>query len=89
MTPVLAGAEESDQTHPYLSDRFQLAVGAFARQQDFKIGADGALPDGLYFESLLSLLSSCGFFSLPCWPLLFTPAASRTGLVTYTYSDLK
>jgi hypothetical protein len=45
MAPTLATAQEPDQTHPFLSDRFQLAVGVFARQQDFKIGADGSAPE--------------------------------------------
>jgi hypothetical protein len=45
MAPTLATAQEPDQTHPFLSDRFQLAVGAFARQQDFKIAADGSAPE--------------------------------------------
>jgi len=38
-------AQETDSAHPYLSDRFILAVGAFARQQDFKIGANGSHPE--------------------------------------------
>ena len=45
ITPILASAQESDQTHPFLSDRFQLTIGAFARQQDFKIAADGTAPE--------------------------------------------
>ena len=45
MAPTLATAQEEDQTHPFLSDRFQLAVGVFVRQQDFKIAADGSLPE--------------------------------------------
>ncbi len=45
MAPTLATAQEPDQTHPFLSDRFQLAVGAFARQQDFKIAAGGSGPE--------------------------------------------
>jgi hypothetical protein len=36
MAPTPVTAQEPDQTHPFLSDRFQLAVGAFARQQNFK-----------------------------------------------------
>ena len=45
LIPIRATAQESDQTHPFLSDRFQLAVGAFSRKQGFKIGADGWLPE--------------------------------------------
>jgi hypothetical protein len=43
--PIQLAAQEPDQTHPFLSDRFQLAVGAFTRQQNFKIGADGTFPE--------------------------------------------
>jgi hypothetical protein len=42
-TPV--AAQEPVQYHPYLSDRFQLAIGVFARNQRFKFGADGLLPE--------------------------------------------
>ena len=45
MAPTLAAAQEPDQSHPFLSNRFQLAVGAFARQQDFKIAANGSAPE--------------------------------------------
>jgi hypothetical protein len=45
LSPMQLAAQEPDQTHPYLEDRFMLAVGAFARQQDFKIGADGTFPE--------------------------------------------
>ncbi|MEK6246748.1 MAG: hypothetical protein N2C12_01130, partial [Planctomycetales bacterium] len=41
---ALVIAQESDQTHPFLSDRFQLAIGAFAKQQGFKIAANGTVP---------------------------------------------
>jgi len=42
-TPV--AAQETDQYHPFLSERFQLAVGVFSRSQGFKIGADGLVPE--------------------------------------------
>ena len=45
LVPSFASAQESDQTHPYLSDRFQLAVGAFSRNQGFKLSADGSVPE--------------------------------------------
>jgi hypothetical protein len=45
VAPTLVIAQEDDQTHPFLSDRFQLAVGVFSRQQDFKIAADGSAPE--------------------------------------------
>ena len=45
LTPALVIAQESDQTHPYLSDRFQLAIGVFAKQQGFKNAADGTVPE--------------------------------------------
>ena len=45
LAPTLVIAQESDQTHPYLSDRFQLAIGVFAKQQGFKIAADGTVPE--------------------------------------------
>jgi hypothetical protein len=43
--PACVVAQETTQTHPFLSNRFQLAVGAFARNQDYKLRADGSLPE--------------------------------------------
>jgi hypothetical protein len=40
--PGTALAQETPGVHPWLSDRFQLAVGAFARDQNFAIRADGS-----------------------------------------------
>jgi hypothetical protein len=45
LAPTLLIAQESNQIHPFLNDRFQLAIGAFARQQGFKIAADGTVPE--------------------------------------------
>jgi hypothetical protein len=45
VTPTLAWAQEADTVHPFLNDRFLLAVGAFARAQNFDIRADGSLPE--------------------------------------------
>ena len=45
MAPTLATAQEPDETHPFLSDRFQRAIGAFTKQQGFKIAADGTVPE--------------------------------------------
>jgi len=36
-------AQETDQYHSFLKDRFQLAIGVFARNQGFRFGADGLL----------------------------------------------
>ena len=44
-TPVQVLAQESGETHAWLKDRFQVSVGAFARQQAFKLGADGSFPE--------------------------------------------
>jgi hypothetical protein len=40
-----ATAQESDPHHPFLSDRFQLGFGVFSRNQGFKIGANGLVPE--------------------------------------------
>jgi hypothetical protein len=56
LAPTLLIAQESDQTHPFLSDRFLLSAGAFARQQGFKIGADGSFPeDEIDFDETLGV----------------------------------
>jgi hypothetical protein len=56
LAPSPADAQESNQTHPYLSDRFQLAVGAFARNQGFKLSADGSFPeDEIDFDETLGV----------------------------------
>jgi hypothetical protein len=53
-TPV--AAQETVQYHPYLSDRFQLAIGVFARNQGFKFGADGLLPgEKIDFDKAIGL----------------------------------
>lgn len=38
-------AQEVDPHHPFLSDRFQLGFGVFSRNQGFKIGANGIVPE--------------------------------------------
>jgi hypothetical protein len=45
LAPTLVAAQEPDQSHPFLSNRFLLSAGAFAKQQGFKIGADGSFPE--------------------------------------------
>jgi len=54
-SPDLA-AQEQDLSHPYLNDRFQLSAGAFLKQQDFKIGANGQFPeDEIDFDKTLGV----------------------------------
>jgi hypothetical protein len=49
-------AQESEESHPFLTDRFQLAVGVFARHQNFKLRADGILPeDEIDFDQALGV----------------------------------
>lgn len=43
--PTGIHAQDTDEYHPWLSDRFNVALGAFARQQGFKIRADGSDPE--------------------------------------------
>lgn len=43
--PGVSEAQESTESHPFMTDRFQFAFGAFARQQGFKIRADGSDPE--------------------------------------------
>jgi hypothetical protein len=38
-------AQDSSEYHPWLSDRFHIALGAFARDQNFSIRADGSNPE--------------------------------------------
>jgi hypothetical protein len=43
--PGVSKAQESAESHPFMNDRFHIAVGAFAKHQDFKIRADGSDPE--------------------------------------------
>ena len=43
--PGISEAQESADSHPFMNDRFHIAVGAFARQQGFNIRADGSDPE--------------------------------------------
>ena len=45
LIPAPVAAQETDQNHPFLSDRFQLALGVFSRNQGFRFGADGLVPE--------------------------------------------
>ena len=45
LIPAPVAAQETDQYHPFLSDRFQLALGVFSRNQGFRFGADGLVPE--------------------------------------------
>jgi hypothetical protein len=43
--PVRAAEQQGGSGHSWLDDRFHLAVGVFARDQGFAIGADGSHPE--------------------------------------------
>ena len=45
VAPLPAFAQDADDVHPYLSDKYTLSLGIFFPERSFKIGVDGSVPD--------------------------------------------